>query len=57
MNTIRHALLMVLSYATAVAFTAGSLGLLAFLLARLFTLGMGGAPGAGEPICYGDFFH
>ena len=57
MNTIRHALLLVLGYATAMAFAAGSMGLLAFFLARLFTLGMGGAPDVGEPICYGDFFH
>jgi hypothetical protein len=56
MNTIRHALLLVLSYATAVAFAAGSMGLLAFFLARLFTLGMGGGPDACGPAYCADFF-
>lgn len=57
MNTIRHALLMVLSYATAVAFAAGSMGLLAFFLARLFSLGLGGGSEVCDPNGFAAFFH
>ena len=57
MNTIRRAILLVLSFASAVAFAAGSMGLLAFLLARLFTLGLGGASEVCDPNDFAAFFH
>jgi hypothetical protein len=57
MNTIRHALLLALSYATAATCVAGSLGMLAFLLARLFTLGLGGAAEVCDPNDFASFFH
>ena len=57
MNTIRHTFLLVLSYATAAAFAAGCMGLLAFLLARLFTLGLGGAQEVCDPNGFAAFFH
>jgi len=57
MNTIRRTLLMVLSYATALALAAGSMGLLAFLLARLFTLGLGCATEVCDPNDFASFFH
>ena len=56
MKTIRHAVQLVLAYAAAMAAAAGSMGLLAFLLARLFSVAIHGAQDVCEPTYYADFF-
>ena len=56
MKTINYTLQVIFVYAAAVVAVAGSMGLLAFLLARLFTLGLGCAPGTCGPNDFISFF-